>query len=280
MSSKELNKFGEEFEVTRAESLILDGVLDTFNKTINRKEKILLYRKYLKDNNTSIEIESRNYYISKTKVILNAALNKYINDGSTSVEIVDSRELNNIIIKVASSKIDSLSTITYSINDLLENKYNFDLVAEKLNRYKEEELNVIYEKIPDVNILFFKIYVRSYTALLIKELGYPENIMYEISGETSITSVQLRNLEKKIGNLDRYKKTIIQGYYRDRETYKSLGEKLGVSGQRVRQIKCNIEASWKQRRNLHKILGVTQKIVTIDSTVEELDLSVRAYNLL
>lgn len=39
MKNKETNKFNEEFELIRADLLIADGVIDSFNKNFTRKEK-------------------------------------------------------------------------------------------------------------------------------------------------------------------------------------------------------------------------------------------------
>lgn len=121
-------------------------------------------------------------------------------------------------------------------------------------------------------------YVRSYAALLVEELDYPENIMYEISGETSHSKQQISNLENILQGLDSYKQTILELYYKDKTTYRQIGEKLGISGQRVSQIKRKTETFLKQPSNLNKIFSIQHKAIDIDSSVEELDLSVRAYN--
>jgi len=85
------------------------------------------------------------------------------------------------------------------------------------------------------------------------ELPYPENIIKDVLEPTSLLRKDTDNkirveILKAFSNLNDKDKTICTLRYVDELTYRKIGEKYAVSGNRIRQL--NVRAIYRIRRKL------------------------------
>jgi len=108
--------------------------------------------------------------------------------------------------------------------------------------------------------------------------NYPLNLAMFLKGDSEI-EINLNELEKLVESLLEKESKVIRFRFRDKLTLEEVGRKLNVTRERVRQIEA--KALRKLRHNELKTLHIKDiKTSMLQEQIDELDLSLRAYNCL
>lgn len=88
------------------------------------------------------------------------------------------------------------------------------------------------------------------------KMEYPKSLLYAVRGAleednpTVVTSDVLSGIQYAVSTLSEREQFIILGRYREHRTLRSIGEDLGVIGERVRQVEVKALRKLRSRRNM------------------------------